>query len=217
MACSASGSVSDITCYVSYGDHLYPLRLPANTQLIDLGTMLQDTNVLENVRDTNTKTSGSRIMIFITGPRTEGRETISKNKRILDYGEPLNERSTSGNKTQTVEKHGTIEDLCPLGTDYSDDDQFELSLHGCFLYTYMCFTFQWIEPNETGRRSRKIPAVFYKIMQAGVVLSLWAVMGFEIYNLMNGLPALLANINTIAASVAVSASLVVDTTLCNPS
>ena len=54
-------------------------------------------------------------------------------------------------------------------------------------------------------------------MQAGVVLSLWAVMGFEIYNLMNGLPALLANINTIAASVAVSASLVVDTTLCNPS
>ena len=51
MACSASGSVSDITCYVSYGDHLYPLRLPANTQLIDLGTMLQDTNVLENARD----------------------------------------------------------------------------------------------------------------------------------------------------------------------
>lgn len=203
MACSANGGVSDITCYVSYGDHLYPLRLPANTQLIDLGTMLQDTNVLENVRDTNTKTSGSRIMIFITGPRTEGRETISKNKRILDYGEPLNERSTSGNKTQTVEKHGTIEDLCSLGTDYSDDDQFELSLHGCFLYTYMCFTFQWIEPNETGRRSRKIPAVFYKIMQAGVVLSLWAVMGFEIYNLMNGLPALLANTNTIAASVAV--------------
>lgn len=203
MACSASGSVSDITCYVSYGDHLYPLRLPANTQLIDLGTMLQDTNVLENARDTNTKTSGSRIMIFITGPRTEGRETISKNKGILDYGEPLCERSNSGNITQTVEKHGTIEDLCSLGTDYSDDDQFELSLHGCFLYTYMCFTFQWIEPNETGRRSRKIPAVFYKIMQAGVVLSLWAVMGFEIYNLMNGLPALLANTNTIAASVAV--------------
>lgn len=53
-----------------------------------------------------------------------------------------------------------------------------------------------IEPNE-------VHAVFFKIMQAGVVFSLWAVMGFEIFNLVNGLPMLLANTNTIASSVAV--------------
>lgn len=50
------------------------------------------------MRDINIKILGLRIMIFIIGLWIEGREIMSKNKGIFDYGELFNERSNFGNK-----------------------------------------------------------------------------------------------------------------------
>ena len=53
---------------------------------------------------------------------------------------------------------------------------------------------------ETGS---KLPFAFYKIVRAAVALSLWAAVAFEIFNLTNGLPALLASTDKFTAVVAV--------------
>ena len=61
---------------------------------------------------------------------------------------------------------------------------------------------KWIEPMETGSYTGKLPFTFYKIMRASVALSLWAAVAFEIFNLTNGLPALLASTGKFTTVVA---------------
>ena len=207
MACSLTCGSAGVTCYVPRGDYLLPLCVPASTRLIDLGSLLQKSNVHENVGDANNKTSASRTVVLITGLQPEGSQPAIEHHpsvRILD-GQPF-DGSNSGDKTNTIEEEGAFQDLHRQGEFHLDNHHSEvtrLNLKGCFLYIYMRSTFQWIEPSETGSYSRKLHAMLYSIMRAAVALSLWAVMGFEIFNLINGLPALLADTNTFTSIVAV--------------
>ena len=59
------------------------------------------------------------------------------------------------------------------------------------------------EPMETGSYAGKLPIAFYKIMRAAVALRLLAAVAFEIFNLTNGLPALLASTDKFTAVVVV--------------
>lgn len=87
-----------------------------------------------------------------------------------------------------------------------DDDLLfllRMSFKGFSLYIYMWLIFQWIELREEGNYFGKFFFVFYKIMRVVVVLSLWVVMCFEIFNVCNGLLVFLVNINIFILIVVV--------------
>lgn len=191
MACSTYGS-ADVTCYVPRGDHLLPLCVPANTQLADLGKVLREANLHEN-----SKNLTPRSVILVIGQ--QGTDDITL------VGQTLNDSSLS-TKSNRSGGEASIVDYNRPGPDYTYGDDLvtpRLSLKGSTLYTYMWSTFQWIEPRETGSYSREFSFVFCKIMRVVVALSLWAVVGFEIFNVTNGLPALSASTNTFTSIVAV--------------
>lgn len=158
MACSLTCGSADVTCYVPRGDHLLPLCVPASTRLIDLGTVLQKSNVHENEEDSaNNKASTSRTVVLITGLQPEGSHPAIENHpsvRILD-GQPFN-GFNSVDKTNTLEEEGAFQHLHRPMEDHRDNHLSlvtRLNLKGCFLCTYMWSTFQWIEPSETGSYS----------------------------------------------------------------
>ncbi|XP_068717511.1 uncharacterized protein [Montipora capricornis] len=137
---------------------------------------------------------------------------VSADTRLKDLGGAIREAKSQGNL-----RHADGEDskacrsvVLVVASETTDAQRVEikpempkLSLKGFVLYTYMWSTFQWIEPKESGSYSGRLPFAFYKLMLVAVTLSLWMIVIFEIYNLINGLPALLENTDTFAAIVAV--------------
>lgn len=203
MACSSYGS-ADVTCYVPRGGHLLSLSVPANTRITDLGRVLQEANLHEKLPDRNNENLIPRSVILVIGQQgseAENKDVIGRIDHTFDGS-----HSTSAKPYRTEEEASIVDSNRPE-SDYTDGETpvaRRLSLKGSSLYIYMWSTFQWIEPRETGSYSRKLPFVVCKIMRAFVALSLWAVMGFEIFNLTNGLPALLASTNTFTSIVAVT-------------
>ena len=200
MACSTYESAS-VTCYVPHGNHLLPVCVPSNTQLTDLVGALHHGNV--KLRETKSKNSATRSVIVLIGQKFGEAESedvatlidkaFSSSSSIANRTEPTVEDATLAVSTSNSSNGGDDEPLLPP----------RISLKGSSLYAYMWLTFQWIEPREGGNYSGKFPFVFYKIMRAAVALSLWAAMGFEIFNVFNGLSALLASTNTFTSIVAV--------------
>ena len=78
----------------------------------------------------------------------------------------------------------------------------KLSLKGFSLYSYMWMTFQWIEPSEANNFKDKFLFRLCKMMRFIVALSLWAIVSFELFNLIHGFPALVSDVNTFTAVVA---------------
>jgi len=190
MACSTYENAS-VTCYVPRGDHLLPVCVPSNTRLTDLVGALHDANSQVKLRKTKDKNSATRSVILVI--EQEGSEAESE-----DVG--------SSSSRDAPERDATFVVSTSHSSNGRDDDPLvptRISLKGTSLYNYMWSTFQWIEPREEGNYSGKVPFVLYKIMRATVALSLWAAMGFEIFNVLNGLSALLASTNTFTAIVAV--------------
>ena len=137
---------------------------------------------------------------------------VSANTQLKDVGKVLREaKSLENSKASSSvillinqdahEETGDEGSLFDQAGDSGEQDA--LNLKGFILYTYMWITFQWVEPIETGSYTGKLPFVFSKIMRVAVALSLWAVMAFETFNLINGLPALLTSTDTFTAIVAV--------------
>lgn len=202
MACSTHES-ANVTCYVPHGDHLLPVCIPANTQLTDLVGALHDAISHEKLRETTSKNSATRRVILVIGQ--QGSEAESEDEAILKIDQAFT-GSNSNENPNTTEEDEWLAVSYPHGSDGGDHDPLvppRLSLRGSSLYTYMWSTFQWIEPREEGNYSRKFPFMLYKVMRAAVALSLWAAMGFEIFNVVNGLSALLASTNTFTSIVAV--------------
>ena len=201
MACSNYGNAV-VNCYVPCGDLLLPLCVPANTRLADLSRVLQEADSHENLADKNIKNLPPSSVILVIAQ--QGGEEQSED--IFTLVDQTFDSSNLRTKPNRTEEHASIVDTTRPGPEYTDGDALvtpRLSLKGSSLYFYMWSTFQWIEPRETGSYSRKLPFVLCKILRAIVALSLWAVMGFEIFNLINGLPALLASTNTFTSIVAV--------------
>lgn len=199
MACSTYESAT-VTCYVPHGNHLLPVCVPSDTRLTDLVGALHDANV--NLRETKSKNSVTRSVILVIGQK--GSEAESEDVATLI--DPAFSSSSSTTNRNPTEEDATLAVSTPHSSNGGDDDPLfppRMSLKGSSLYTYMWLTFQWIEPREEGNYSGKFPFVFYKIMRAAVALSLWAAMCFEIFNVCNGLSALLANTNTFTSIVAV--------------
>ena len=193
MACSTHESAS-VTCYVPRGDHLLPVCVPSNTRLTDLVGALHDANPNVKLRKTKGDNSATRSVILVIGQ--EGSEAESEDQAF----------SSSNANQNPPEGDETFDVSTPRSSNGGDDDPLvprKISLKGTSLYTYMWSTFQWIEPREEGNYSGEVPFVLYKIMRAAVALSLWAAMGFEIFNVFNGLSALLASTNTFTSIVAV--------------
>ena len=201
MACSTYESAS-VTCYVPHDNHLLPVCVPSNTRLTDLVGALHDANSYVKLRETKSKTSATRSVILVIGQESSEaeREDVAT---LIDQA--FSSSSSIANRNPT-EEDATLAVSTRHGLNGGDDDPPlppRMSLKGSSLYTYMWLTFQWIEPREEGNYSGKFPFVFYKIMRAAVALSLWVAMGFEIFNVFNGLSALLANTNTFTSIVAV--------------
>lgn len=191
MACSTYEN-SSVTCYVPRGDHLFPVCVPSNTRLTDLVGALHDANSQVKLRKTKDKNSATRSVILVI--EQEGSEAESE-----DVG-------TSSSRDAPERDATFVVSTSHSSNGRDDDDPLvppRISLKGTSLYIYMWSTFQWIEPREEGNYSGKVPFVLYKIMRAAVALSLWAAMGFEVFNVLNGLSALLASTNTFTAIVAV--------------
>lgn len=201
MACSTYESAS-VTCYVPHGNHLLPVCVPSNTRLTDLVGALHDANSHVKLREAKTKDSATRSVILVIGQK--GSEADSEDVATL-IDQAFSSSSSIANRN-SPEEDATLAVSTPHNSNGGDDDPQlppRMSLKGSSLYTYMWLTFQWIEPREEGNYSRKFPFVFYKIMRAAVALSLWAAMGFEIFNVLNGLSALLVSTNTFTSIVAV--------------
>lgn len=201
MACSTYESAS-VTCYVPHGNHLLPVYVPSNTRLTDLVGALHDANSHVKLRETKGKNSDSRSVILVIGQ--EGSEAESEDVATL-IDQAFTGSSSIANRNPT-EGGATFAVSTPRSSNGGDDDPLvppRMSLKGSSLYTYMWLTFQWIEPREEGNYSGKFAFMLYKIMRAAVALSLWAAMGFEIFNVFNGLSALLASTNTFTSIVAV--------------
>ena len=199
MACSTYES-ANVTCYVPHGDHLLPVCVPANTRLTDLDRALHDANAHEELRETTSKNSATRCVILVIGQ--QGSEAESEDVAIRKIDHAFSTGSNSIANPYTTEQDESLLVSNPHGSDGEDVPPI-LSLRGSSLYTYMWSTFQWIEPREEGNYSGKFPFVLYKVMRAAVALSLWAAMSFEIFNVVNGLSALLASTNTFTSIVAV--------------
>lgn len=155
---------------------LIPLRVSASTQMRDLSRALCEAKL--NVHPVNSENNHNRNesvshCLLVVIKQDDEEETGAINGDEIDVNE---------------------EEHLPRA---------KLNLQGFFLYCYMWLTFQWIEPIESGAYSGKIPFVVYKIMRVVVALSLWTVVGFEVFNLVNGFPSLLANTGTFTAIVAV--------------
>lgn len=162
------------TCYVQHSEQIIPVCVSSDTRLKDLGKALHEARShLKLGRSLDEDPKRRSSVVLVIAPETGDAETVIE--QVTGSGEQI-----------------TTPIVMP-----------RLSLKGYILYTYMWLTFQWIEPKESGSYSGKLPFAFYKIMRAAVALSLWIVVAFEIYNLVNGLPALLANTDTVAAVVAV--------------
>ena len=204
MACSTYES-SSVTCYVPRGIHLLPVCVPSNTRLIDLVGALHDANSHVKSRKTKGKNSGkssATSVILVIGQ--EGSEAESEDVATL-IDQAFTGSDSIANRNPT-EGDAALAVSTPHSSNGGDDDPLvppRMSLKGSSLYTYMWVTFQWIEPREEGNYSGKFPFVLCKIMRAVVALSLWAAMGFEIFNVFNGLSALLARTNTFTSIVAV--------------
>lgn len=225
MACSAGSSneTAEFTCYVPVGEQIIPLCVSTNTQLKDLGRALREANSLvklETSGDVSFKKRDDIVLVI----KQEDQAESSDLKTLVDQARNDGESKSSAEQstaesTTSQECNVTNGDNTPM-IEFSlndsqhrnsvqiieEDDQLvapRLSLKGFILYTYMWSTFQWIEPMETGSYTGKLPIAFYKIMRAAVALSLWAAVAFEIFNLTNGLPALLASTDKFTAVVAV--------------
>lgn len=201
MACSTYESAS-VTCYVLRRNLLLPVCVPSNTRLTDLVGVLHDSKSHVKLRETKVESSATRSLILVIGQ--EGSEAENEDiATLIDQAFTGNSSSANGNPT---EGDATFTVSTPHNSNGGDDDSLvspRMSLKGSSLYTYMWLTFQWIEPREEGNYSGEVPFVLYKIMRAVIAVSLWAAMGFEIFNVVNGLSALLANTNTFTSIVAV--------------
>ena len=221
MACSDSTSENtQFACWVPHGEQIIRLYVSANTQVKDLGRAIREANSLvklENSGAGSSKTS-HRVVLLI---KQEDQAQSGDLRIAVDQA-----HDNSANKVSGEQDITTLEDCnVPNGSNitgmeessfndsqhqsvetYQEDDGVEaprLSLTSFILYTYMWSTFQWIEPKEAAGYSGKLPFVFYKIMRVLVALTLWAAVAFEIFNLTNGLTALLADTDSFTAVVAV--------------
>ena len=85
----------------------------------------------------------------------------------------------------------------------SDPSLHDLSrLRGSALYSYMWLSFQWVEPQEQGTY-HVLPVQFYEAMRVFVALSLWLIVGFELYNLIHGFHEFSSDVTMFTALVAV--------------
>ena len=191
----------DLKFYVPKAKRLIPLRLPNNT-LEDFNRALNEVNCVDDFSEEVERTfSQSYCVVLITEQqlrRDSSMETCvyqSCDDGLTTTG--VGTESSINNDLPQVIVHELQEG------DHDPNVVPRLSLKDFVLYTYMWSTFQWIEPRESGSYSSGLSFVFYKTMRVTVALSLWAVMAFEIFNLINGLPSLLANAGKFTAAVAV--------------
>lgn len=156
---------------------LIPLRVSASTQMRDLSRALCEAKLIVhpvNSENNHNRNESVSHCLLVVIKQDDGQERSAINEDEIDPNE--------------AEEH------LPRAN---------LNLRGFFLYCYMWMTFQWIEPIESGAYSGKIPFVVYKIMRFVVALSLWTVVGFEVFNLVHGFSSLLANTGTFTAIIAV--------------
>lgn len=221
MACSDSPSGNtEFTCWVLHGEQIIPLCVSAKTQVKDLGSAICEATSLvklENSEAGSSKTSHSVVLQIKQEDKAQSGDLRIAFVQAHDNG---------GSKASGEQDITTLEDCnVPNGSNITAIEEFSfndsqhqsvqtdqedngveaprLSLTGFILYTYMWSTFQWIEPKEAASYSGKLPFVFYKIMRVLIALTLWAAVAFEIFNLTNGLTALLAATDTFTAVVAV--------------
>lgn len=191
----------DFTFYVPKAKRLIPLRLSNNT-LEDFKRALNEANCVDDFREEVERTcSQSYCVVLITEQQVKEDSSIE----TFVYQSCDDGLTTTGVGTESSINNDLPQIIVhePQEGDHDPLTVPRLSLKDFVLYTYMWSTFQWIEPRESGSYSSGLSFVFYKIMRVTVALSLWAVMAFEIFNLINGLPSLLSNEGKFTAAVAV--------------
>ena len=191
----------DFTFYVPKAKRLIPLRLSNNT-LEDFKRALNEANCVDDFREEVERTcSQSYGVVLITEQQLKHDSSIE----TCVYQSCDDGLTTTGVGTESSINNDLPRIIVdePQEGDHDPLTVPRLSLKGYVLYTYMWSTFQWIEPRESGSYSSGLSFAFYKTMRVTVALSLWAVMAFEIFNLINGLPSLLSNEGKFTAAVAV--------------
>lgn len=203
MARSDKSSVN-FECYVLSGEALVPVRLSSDIQLKDLDSFIAE-EIQPYVKDDEKhkeQLSSKVVLLLMRNCRDESHveDSSSFDNISVDSQKQLRSKQT---RFQTQRSDESQLSLLPIERSGADlPVRPALSLKGFALYSYMWMTFQWIEPNERNNYNSKIPFVFYKAMRLIVALSLWAIVAFELYNLINGLPALVAHVQTFTAMVA---------------
>ena len=218
MACSFDKEVA-FSCYIFSGEDLVPVCVAGDVQLKDLNNTIKRVT-LQNADENDKYDEEPTLILLVKRKRYE--EAEKEDRRSLSsqlFGTQTGtKQSRSGTEPQGIpgRKNEDIKRPCQdvdSGSSVSLPStetvgvalpvEPRLSLEGLALYSYMWLTFQWIEPRQTNNYNVKLPFVFYKVMRLIVALSLWAIVGFELYNLVGGFPALVADVEIFTAVVAV--------------